>query len=616
MCGLTFLFDTQATTEDLVAATRRALDTMAHRGPDDGGIIIQPGVVSGHRRLSIIDLGGSRQPMQDTAGRFTLVYNGEIYNYREQRQNLSGKWKFITHGDTEVLLAGLILEGVSFLEKLNGMWAFAFWDRKESILLLGRDRMGKKPLFYRATGSSFAAASEIPTLRILTPKPLSEDEESTADYFRYGYCLPGTTAFEGVFEVLPGATVSWKPGHAPKSQAYWKLTVGGYQGTQSRAREQLADELTVAVERRLVADVEVGAFLSGGVDSSLVVSILCKHLGINPKTFTIGFQEPSYDERKFARTIASRYGTHHIEETLEQWDEQALESLVLNHIGQPFADASLLPTALVSRLAARHVKVALSGDGGDELFSGYQRYQARVILMWYTRLPRVFRKSIENVIRSVPEPMAHHSRSVVKKAHLFVDVAQRLEGEIPYVAPLVYSAQNLRRLLPELEGKGHNPPMIPEGVEPDELQQMMAADALVYLPQDIMTKVDRASMAYSLETRSPFLDVNVVNLAFSMSRQWHRRGCRGKRMLTSAFADLLPRQIWNRRKQGFGVPIHEWFRQSLGSRLEQLLNTVSSPLNISFVKAMLEEHRNRSRDHGYRLWQIYVYLLWRNSGSA
>lgn len=611
MCGLTFLWDTTADPASLAQAARRALGAMAHRGPDEEGISEIPGVVCGHRRLSIIDLTGSRQPMQDAAGRFTLVYNGEIYNYQEQRDRLSTQWGFRTHGDSEVLLAGLVLEGTSFLRRLNGMWAFALWDQHENILLLGRDRMGKKPLYYRQTSSRFSAASEIPALKQLDRVPLCEDEDSTADYFRYGYYLPGTTAYKGVFEVPPGCVASWRPGRTPEAFPYWRLSLGGYSGSRQQATEQLTSVLTSAVERRLVADVEVGAFLSGGIDSSLVVAILSGHLARRPRTFTIGFREASYDERDYARAVAVRYDTRHVEEVLEDWDERALESLLVNHVGQPFADASLLPTALVSSVAARHVKVALSGDGGDELFSGYQRYQARSILMWYTRLPKAIRTNIERLIRRFPEPMTHHSRSIFKKAHLFADIAQRIEGETPYIAPLYYSPQNLRRLIPQLSQYGHRPPTLPEETAPDDLHQMMAADALVYLPQDIMTKVDRASMAHSLETRSPFLDVDVVTLAFSFPRRWHRHRFSGKRMLKPAFSGLLPEQIWRRRKQGFGVPIHEWFREDLGSRLEGLLRDVDSPLSRNFVLDLLREHRRRSRDHGYRLWQIFTYLLWR-----
>jgi asparagine synthase (glutamine-hydrolysing) len=255
--------------------------------------------------------------------------------------------------------------------------------------------------------------------------------------------------------------------------------------------------------------------------------------------------------------------------------------------------------------------VALSGDGGDELFSGYQRYQARAILRWYSRLPAPLRRNIGKLIRSIPEPMTHHSRSLLKKAPLFQDVVDRQEDERPYVAPLFYSNRDLRALIPDIAGAGHNPPGLPEECRADGIQEMMAGDAMVYLPQDILAKVDRASMAHSLESRAPFLDTGVVELAFSLPRRRHWRGFRGKRMLRETFADRLPSDIWHRRKQGFGVPIHQWFRGPLGEHLGELLGRHDSPLAPDRVRSMLTAHRQGARDHGYRLWCIYVYLYWR-----
>jgi asparagine synthase (glutamine-hydrolysing) len=268
---------------------------------------------------------------------------------------------------------------------------------------------------------------------------------------------------------------------------------------------------------------------------------------------------------------------------------------------------------MVSAIAASRVKVALSGDGGDELFSGYQRYQARAILRWYTRLPESLRTGIAKVVRLLPEPMAHHSSSILKKAHLFQDIVDRLESETPYVAPVLYSSKNFNSLFPDLNGRGHQPPNLPDECNIDDIQRMMTADALVYLPQDILLKVDRASMAFSLETRAPFLDRKVVELAFSLPRSWHRFGVKGKRMLHDSFQDLLPDNVWKRRKQGFGVPIHKWFRQGLDDELKALLVAVDSPVNVKIVDGFIEQHRNKQRDHGYRLWSIYIYLLWKKN---
>jgi asparagine synthase (glutamine-hydrolysing) len=611
MCGFAFKYQRDLSTDELRFQMQSALQRLSHRGPDAEGLKVQTGVVFGHRRLSIIDLEFSVQPMSDESGRYTLVYNGEIYNYQELRCRLDPYWRFHTKGDTEVLLAGLVLNGPDILKQMEGMWALALWDNKKRQLLLARDRMGKKPLYYYEFGRNFSCGSELPALACLSDKAWSEDLDSTADFLRYGYYLPGTTAYQDVREVLPGHVLRWSPESSVNQEPYWSLSLKPFSGNRKQACEKLQDYLTLAVKRRLVADVEVGAFLSGGIDSSLVVSILTKKLHIIPKTFTIGFQNHTFDERQYAELIAQHCSTDHYVEVLESWDSRKLTDLIINHIGQPFADSSILPTALVSEVAASHVKVALSGDGGDELFSGYQRYQARTVLRWYTRLPQCLRTGIGRVIRSLPEPMAHHSRSILKKVHLLQDIIDRIEDETPYFAPVFYHQKMFKTLVPALSHRGHQPPLLPEECNQDDIGRMMTADALIYLPQDILLKVDRASMSCSLETRAPFLDRQVVEHVFSLPRSWHRHGVKGKRMLHDSFRDILPDTIWNRRKQGFGVPIHSWFREDLGVKLEELLTANDCPLNKYVVLGLLEQHRQRSRDHGNRLWSIYIYLLWR-----
>lgn len=613
MCGIAFLFDPTLMPEERRERMSRALNRLLHRGPDEAGIVDGDGFSCGHRRLSIIDLSASHQPMTDSAKRWILSFNGEIYNYREIRPSLLSRWAFSTEGDTEVLLAGLALEGASFLERLEGMWAFSLWDSQQQQLLLGRDRLGKKPLYYRLFPGGIACTSELPALRLLDTHTWTEDFDSTADYLRYGYSLPGFTAYQDVREVLPGHVLSWQPETGIQQKPYWQLQLQTFSGHPAQAQTRLREALVKAVERRLVADVEVGAFLSGGVDSSLIAGIVRRELGRPLKTFTIGFQERAFDERSYARLAAEAFGTEHYEEVLEGWDETELERLIGQHVGQPFADSSLLPTTLVSRVAARQVKVVLSGDGGDELFSGYQRYQARALLRWYTRLPLKARGAVEGLVRGLPEPMAHHSRSLLKKAHLFLDIVDRQAAETPYFAPLLFSPGQLQQLAPDVAQQGHLPPGIPEATEPDNLQRMMTADALIYLPQDILVKVDRASMAQALEARAPFLDRAVVELAFSLPRPWHRRGWRGKRMLHETFGDLLPAALWRRRKQGFGVPLHDWFRGTLGARLQGWLSDQPGVLAAPIVQSLLAEHQARRRDHGYRLWLIYVYLLWQRS---
>jgi asparagine synthase (glutamine-hydrolysing) len=318
-------------------------------------------------------------------------------------------------------------------------------------------------LFYQKGKDDFICASELGALGMLAKRPWNEDMDSTADYLRYGFYLPGTTAYEHVREVMPGCVLIWNPEKGATEKPFWKLNVGGFTGNRQNAAALLKEKLVKAVKRRLVADVEVGAFLSGGVDSSLVVSILSRYLGKKEdlKTFTIGFSDGSFDESRYAAIVAETCGTGHIVKRFDRFEPDRLTRLILNSVGQPFADSSLLPTAMVSEVAASRLKVSLSGDGGDELFSGYQRYQARAILRWYSQLPEFFRNNVENAVRLLPEPMSHHSRSFLKKAHLFLDIATRNKNAKPYVAPEWYSESEFNRLCPDLALRGHNPPGFP-----------------------------------------------------------------------------------------------------------------------------------------------------------
>ena len=612
MCGLIFQYHGAAQASTSVREHMAcALQALAHRGPDEQQMIALGPAIFGHARLSIIDLAASHQPMTTADGRYALAFNGEIYNYRELREALAGRWQFRTEGDTETLLAGLVLEGEAFLPRLEGMWAFAFWDNENRTLLLSRDRMGKKPLYYTMSETGLACASELPALRKLLDASWAEDLDSIADYFRYGYCLPGYTAWQNVFEVRPGSWLRWSPGGDIEQRSYWSIPFPGEGPCASD--EELIETMRQAVRKRLIADVEVGAFLSGGIDSSLVCALAQPELTQAIRTYTIGFAEKAYDERPYAEQAARHIGTQHHAEVLVEWDEGRLETLLKNHVGQPFADSSMLPTALVSQVAARDVKVALSGDGGDELFGGYQRYQARMILRWYTRLPKALRRLAEAAVRTLPEPVAHHSRSVLKKAHLFVDVAQRLQDETPYIAPVMFRSTQFAALFPDLVGRGHTPPGLLEETRLEDLQRMLFADALVYLPQDILLKVDRASMAHGLETRAPFLDHKVVELAFSRPVRQHMALGDGKRWLKSAFHDCLPSGIWERRKQGFAVPVNAWFRGPLGESLLDKLQTHAGPINRVEGLRYLEEHQGQGRDHGYRLWMMHAYLAFQNA---
>ncbi len=610
MCGFIFSYDDSISIQEKKDIGHRSLSLINHRGPDDSNLHVTDNVLMGHCRLSIIDVNGSAQPMSDPTGRYTLVFNGEIYNYKELRKQLDGEWVFKSDGDTEVLLAILVLKKHQLIKAMEGMWSYAFWDKRDKKLLVSRDRIGKKPAYYYVLNETIIVASEITALVSLINGPIEEDLDSTADFFRYGYYLPGTTAYKNIKEVLPGHILTWSLSELSQA-SYWELATGSYSGSKESAIERTAELLVEATKKRMVSDVEVGAFLSGGIDSSLIVSIMTKSLKITPKTFTIGFSDGRYDESSYASQIANIYKTDHYEEILSEFKITSLNDLILNHVCQPFSDSSLLPTALVSQLASKYVKVALSGDGGDELFCGYQRYQARTILRWYTRLPSIIRQNFEKLIKQIPEPFTHHSSSLIKKAHLFVDITNRIDDENPYIAPVMYTRSNYLKLAPDLASFGHEPSFLPRETQLDDIQEMMLSDALVYLPQDILLKVDRASMANSLETRAPFLDSKLIEHAFTLPSNWHKGLWKGKKILRQAFKEYLPNNIWERRKQGFAVPVHKWFKEGLSNELISLSLDIKSPVNTKYIDKLVNEHAHGHRDHGHRLWALYTYFIWK-----
>jgi len=613
MCGFGFLYS-QLEVEALEQSCHKAVARMAPRGPDSSGVRVSGSAVLGHARLSIVDLSDSVQPMTTSDGRYTLVFNGEIYNYQDLRRELANYWDFSTSGDTEVLLAGLVTKGERFINRLEGMWGFAFWDQVQEELLVSRDRMGKKPVFYFSREREIGVASELPALNELAGCKWKEDTDSTADYFKYGYTLPGFTFFQGVFELPAGANLVWSPGSSPAVRQYWFPSVERYEGSYESAVDELHHHLTRAVQRRLVADVKVGTFLSGGVDSSVVTAIAAKLTQQKVESFTIGFEDASHDESKFAKSTSQYLGIKNHCRMIKDFEFHEFEQILLERVGQPFHDSSLIPTAAVSAVASEHVKVSLSGDGADELFGGYQRYKARRILNLYMAAPKPIRGSLKKLVDLLPEPESHHSRSILKKLHLFMNVVDRREAEQPYVAPCFFSKTGFELLFPGFSGKGHEFKKPWEGSETlSDIKEMMLGDTFVYLPQDILTKVDRASMHHSLEARAPFLDSSVVKLALRLPVEWVNSWTYSKKPIRTAFSNYLPEDIWSRNKQGFAVPISRWFRGELGFRLGILLDSPSAAgINVQGVQNLLSAHREGKADHGYRLWLVFVYLIWKD----
>lgn len=616
MCGIAFLRAPALSPGERRGRMDAALQRLRHRGPDESGCFTGSDFVAGHTRLAIIDLKGGHQPIRDPSERWLLVFNGEIYNYRELRARLARRWDFRNDSDTEVLLAGLVTEGVRFVERLDGMWAFVLHDVVSGDLLLSRDRFGKKPLYYRHDRAVFACASELPALAVLVPGAApAEDTAGITDYFRYGYTLPGTTCLAGVREVLPAHMLRLGADGSIAQERYWAPSVEPWTGSFDEAAEQVRALLTRGVRRRqLASDVEVGAFLSGGVDSTTVCALAQESGFGRLRTFTAGFAEPTYDERAPAARAAAELGTLHTAEEIRPEIAATLATELPRRMGQPFGDSSLVPSALVASVAARQVKVVLTGDGSDEIFGGYARYAGRLLRQRYRRLPAPLRSIIERSVLATPEPYAHHSGSLLKRAHLFVRLAR--EDRDAYIGPPAIRKETLAQLVPGL-GAGNSMPDLPWPDDPDELRQMLLMDCLVYLPQDILQKVDRATMMHSLEARSPFLDKELFEFVIRLPWQWHFSGLRGKRLLRAAMGGRVPAFIWDRRKQGFASPVSHWLRDWLGDDLLVLADSGDTgAVDAAGLRALLSEHRAGLADHSQPLWLSYSYLRWRADASG
>lgn len=616
MCGIAFLRNPALSPCERSERMHAALRRLQHRGPDDKGCVDGSDFVAGHTRLAIIDLEGGHQPMRDPNGRWVLVFNGEIYNYRDLRPTLQGRWDFRDDSDTEVLLAGLILEGAAFVDRLDGMWSFVLHDTASGDTFLSRDRFGKKPLYYRHHGAVFACASELPALMALVPDEApAEDPAGVADYFRYGYALPGSTCLAGIKEVPPAHSMWCRRDGSINLRRYWSPSVEPWTGGFEEAAERIRDLLTESVRRRQMAsDVEVGAFLSGGVDSTTVCA-LAKESGFGTlRTFTAGFAEPSFDERAAAARAAAELGTLHTSEEITPEVAADLATKLPRMMGQPFGDSSLVPSALVASVAARHVKVVLTGDGSDEMFGGYARYAGRMLRQYYRRAPSFLRSALEHIVLATPEPHAHHSGSLLKRAHLFMRLAQ--EDRERYIGPAAIRKSTLHTLSPGL-GAGSRLPEMPWPDDPAEIRQMLLMDSLVYLPQDILQKVDRASMMYSLEARSPFLDRALFEFVIRLPWQWHFSRLRGKHLLQTAMRGRVPDFVWKRRKQGFASPVSHWMRDRLGNDLWQMADSGDTGVvDAVGLRSLLSEHRAGRVDHSQPLWLAYAYLRWRADGPG
>ena len=591
----------------------RMCSAMVHRGPDDEGIEQLGGVTLGMRRLSIIDLEGGHQPMHNEDSTVWVVQNGEIYNHLELRKLLlAGGHTFNTHSDTEVLVHGYEEWGEEMVERLNGMFAFAVLDRRNGTVLLARDRMGIKPMHYAIDGKRFVFASELKALLRDPALRQGVDPAALDQYLAYEFVPSPRSIVLGINKLQPAHILTWsvKDG-THRIRRYWSPELGVADGHRSldEESERLREVLRESVRKELISDVPLGVFLSGGIDSSAVAAMMTQ-LGGDVKSFSVGFADRSFDESRYARQVAHHLGTEHRELTLEPDMLLGLIPKLPSLLDEPMGDASIIPTYLLSEFTRRHVKVALGGDGGDELFAGYPTLQAHRLAAYYLRAPRVLREGVvEPLVRRLP--VSRGNLSFDFRAKRFVGGARYPVAERHQRWMGSFNAQEravlLAREVPHEVEDG-------EAAYADPLNQVLALDMRLYLENDILVKLDRASMMASLEGRVPLLNNDFVEYATHLPLNMKLRGLRSKFLLKRALRGLLPEAILNRPKKGFGIPVAHWFR---GPLKEQLLS-VLSPERIArkgffdpaAVAALIGDHLDGRRDNRKQLWTLFAFELW------
>jgi asparagine synthase (glutamine-hydrolysing) len=612
------------------ADLRRMVGAVARRGPDDTGFWRDAGaaVHLGHSRLSILDIEGGHQPMESADGGLVIVFNGEIYNFAELRSELASRGHVFRtdHSDTEVLLNGYREWGAGLPARCNGMWAYVIYDRARRRLFGSRDRFGKKPLFYFSRGGTFAFGSELSAIRAHPRSPSELSRRSLKKYFAYGYIPAPGTILEGVHKLSGGCSFTVDlddPALGPRLERYWDLVLEPFAGSEIPADpeqswgEEIRSRLDAAVRRRLVADVPVGVFLSGGVDSSAVTALASRHVPAGRlETFSIGFEEASFDESAHALRVARLFGTNHHAETLSMARAAGLLGEIAGRLDEPMGDSSLLPTYLLSQFTRRHVKVALGGDAGDELFAGYDPFVALRKAELYSRLvSRPVHRAICMVAARMPVSHSYMSFDFrLKRTLRGLSHPPRLWLPV-WMATL--GASELEDLFSEpvdLEDVFSEAIAAWEGCrQADVMDRTLQFYVKLYLQDDILVKVDRATMMHGLEARAPFLDIDFVDFVRRIPSSWKYRRGQTKYILKKALEPLLPRDVLYRRKQGFGVPIGAWFKD--GS-LDLKPGAPSGALNAAFIQAKLAEHRAGRADQRAFLWNTWLLQAWCGAGAA
>lgn len=641
MCGLTGFWQQNVGPAGLAHVAGAMAERIAHRGPDDSGVWTDQsaGLALAHRRLSIVDLSAAgHQPMLSANGRYVLAYNGEIYNHldlREELEDLGAAPQWRGHSDTETLLACIEAWGLeTTLKRSVGMFAFALWDRKARTLALARDRAGEKPLYYGWQGDAFLFGSELKALRAHPAFNASVDRGALALLLRHNYIPAPYSIHQGIFKLPPGTWLQIAPGQRDaQPHAYWSLadvaergTADPFTGSDAEAVDELARLMGRAVAGQQVADVPLGALLSGGIDSSLITSLMQAQSTRRVRTFTIGFDEKAYDEATHARAVAAHLGTEHTELRLSANDALGLIPQLPSMYDEPFADSSQLPTHLVMKLARQHVTVALSGDAGDEFFGGYNRYflgpKTWQRIGW---MPAPLRHILGGAMTAMPAQTINRLAAPLARGFGIAqpgDKAHKLGRRLRHVESTDDLYVSLVSEWPDANA------MVVDGLVPpnlldarnewpdleDPVARMMALDGMTYLPDDILTKVDRASMAVSLETRAPFLDRDVMEFAWRLPMAMKLRDGKGKWILRQLLDRHVPRALIDRPKMGFGIPLDQWLRGPLRDWASDLLaeDRLRSEgyLDPKPILAAWRSHQRGEVSYGYRLWSVLMFQAW------
>jgi asparagine synthase (glutamine-hydrolysing) len=611
MCGIAGFAGLPLSTGEAEARLTRMCGAIRHRGPDDEGHFTAPGVGLGMRRLSIIDVAGGQQPIGNEDGTIQIVFNGEIYNHHELRSTLSARrHQFLTHSDTEAIVHGYEEWGDDVVSHLRGMFAFAIWDGRRQRLLLARDRLGIKPLYYELRDGALHFCSELGALHAAEPTRRVVSADAVAWYLALGYIPEPMSIYDGVEKLPPGHTLSWRAeaSDTVAVRRYWSAIRPEVSMSEGDAVEEIRRLLSLAVTSHLESEVPLGAFLSGGLDSSTVVALMARAAAGRVRTFSIGFEEAGYNEAPHARAVAKALGTDHTELVLTPDADQFVERIV-SLFDEPFADSSALPTYFVAELARQQVTVALSGDGGDELFAGYTRY-ADVARQGALAAP----------LRAVPAMAGYALPHGAYGRNRLLDMGRSRRGR--YASTVAQPLHPRQGGVARREVAGRLPQFGKlldrwfDGTDGrDRTTALTMVDMQTYLPGDILTKVDRTSMAVSLEARVPLLDHPLVEFATALPGSLKLRDGTGKWVFRKAIAGIVPDIVLRKPKQGFAVPLDRWFRKELRGRIEGLGRSgpVAEWVDPVAVQRLVSEHLRGRRDHSHQLWRVMVLDLWLNA---